>query len=358
MPFADHLPHPRDLVRFGPPAASNAVALRAGVSVAVPLATLMLTGHLEWAAYAAFGAFTALYGRIEGYRRRLPTQLAAAAVLVAATGGGALLAATSPSNAAGTWPIVLAAAATAVVASLIGDAAGWHPVGPLFAVFAIATCAAIPTDSGGVVASFVVSAATAAFAVGVGALGALSRRRRAVHHPARLPFGARRVVDDPQVLRHAVRYGLAALVAGSVANVIGIGHPGWAMVAAIASLVGPDTPGRVLRGLHRVAGTAVGLVIAAALLSLHLDGWAVVATVVVLQTVTELFVGRNYGFAMIFITPMALLMTTMVTVTPTDVLVRDRGVETFVGAVVGVGLAFLATEHRAAVRTARSTLEA
>lgn len=358
MPFAHHLPHHHDLVRFGPHAASHGVAVRAGVSVAVPLVTLMLTGHLEWAAYAAFGAFTALYGRIEGWRRRLPTQIAAAAVLVAATGGGALLAASAPSNAAGSWPVVIAAVVAAVVASLIGDAAGWHPVGPLFAVFAIATCAAIPTDAGDVVAAFVVSASAGAFAVAVGALGALSRRRRSIHHPARLPFGVRRVVDEPLVLRHALRYGLAALVAGSLANVLGIGHPGWAMVAAIAPLSGPDTPGRVLRGLHRVAGTAMGLVVAAGLLSLHLDGWEVVAVVVVLQTVTELFVGRNYGFAMIFITPMALLMTTMVTATPTFALVRDRGVETLVGAVVGVGMAFLASEHRAAVRAARSALEA
>ncbi|WP_158251222.1 hypothetical protein [Cryobacterium sp. Y11] len=41
--------------------------------MALPLTVLVLTGQLGWAAYAAFGAMTALFGRNEPYRVRLRT---------------------------------------------------------------------------------------------------------------------------------------------------------------------------------------------------------------------------------------------------------------------------------------------
>ncbi|WP_233205988.1 hypothetical protein [Cryobacterium sp. Y82] len=49
------------------------VAARAAVAIALPLTVLVLTGQLDWAAYAAFGGMTALLGRNEPYRVRLRT---------------------------------------------------------------------------------------------------------------------------------------------------------------------------------------------------------------------------------------------------------------------------------------------
>jgi len=96
VPLVAHLPRPRDLVRFGPHNDSHRVALRAGVSVGLPLVLLTATGHRSWLAYAAFGAFTSLYGRGEGYRRRMHTQLAAALTLVLAVGFGTAVSAVVP----------------------------------------------------------------------------------------------------------------------------------------------------------------------------------------------------------------------------------------------------------------------
>lgn len=54
----------RELVRVNPSRGpAHLVALRAGISVLVPLTVVVLLGRLDWAAYAAFGAFTSLYGR-------------------------------------------------------------------------------------------------------------------------------------------------------------------------------------------------------------------------------------------------------------------------------------------------------
>jgi uncharacterized membrane protein YccC len=93
-------------------------------------------------------------------------------------------------------------------------------------------------------------------------------------------------------------------------------------------------------------------VVAEALFALHPAGWELVVVVVVLQTVAELFVVRNYGFAMIFVTPLALLMNLLVGTARTDVLLRDRALETLIGAVVGIVVALLSTRRAVAVARA------
>ena len=62
-----------------------------------------------------------------------------------------------------------------------------------------------------------------------------------------------------------------------------------------------------------------------------------------------MFVARNYGFAMIFVTPLALMMSTLVAPVPIGPLLRDRAIETLVGAAIGLALTLASREHRADV---------
>lgn len=353
MSIAAHLPRAHDLVRFGPHNDSHAVAARAGISVAAPLLTLTATGHAGWAVYAAFGAFVSLYGRMHGHRHRLHTQLAASAVLVAAVTLGAAIATVPATGTLRAGVLVLGCAAMATAASAVGDLTRWHPVGPLFAVFAVATCAETHGSGRDTLTACAVAAASAMFATAIGQAGRLSRRRR-TRPRALAQVGGLTVLREATVLRHALRYGGAVVVAGALATSVGIGHPGWAMVAAVVPLSVPDTPTRLLRAAHRVVGTLLGVVVAAALLHLRLDGWELIALIVALQVVTELFVGRNYGFAMLFITPMALLMSTVAGPVDVGPLLRDRAVQTVIGAAVGITIALLSSEHRASVLAARA----
>jgi hypothetical protein len=57
--------------------------------------------------------------------------------------------------------------------------------------------------------------------------------------------------------------------------------------------------------------------------------------VAVLGIVTELVVARNYGLALLFITPMAMLMGQLADPRPIGPLLFDRGVETVIGASIG-----------------------
>jgi uncharacterized membrane protein YccC len=108
------------------------------------------------------------------------------------------------------------------------------------------------------------------------------------------------------------------------------------MVSAAVPLAARDLVPQVVRGVHRVVGTLVGLGVAALLFAVDPTGLVLIAVIVALQAGAELLVGRNYALALVAITPLALLMVHLVAPVPSSVLLRDRGVETVLG--VGVGL--------------------
>jgi hypothetical protein len=306
------------------------VALRAGLSVAVPLMTVVLIDRTSWAVYAAFGAFASLYGRNHVHLPRAVMQTTAGLSLVTAVVLGAVLATSD----AGPWSLVVLGAAVAGAGSILSTVLDWHPSGPLFMIFAFGTVSATSGEWADVPIALAVTAASALFAVVVGNIGAVARRGAGSAPPRlRSPW-----TIDP------LRYMVAVGVAGTLGTAAGIGHPWWAMVAAAAPLSVRGRDHQALRAAHRIAGTTVGLLTAAPLLLLDLDPVPLVLVVVALQIVTELCVGRNYGLALLFITPMALLMGQLGTSQSARDLLLDRGVETVIGALVAIAL--LVVEHR------------
>lgn len=322
-----------DLLRFGPHAGAHRVAVRAGISVLVPLLVLWATGHSHWSIYAAFGAFTSLYGRTSVHLSRFQMQSTVATLLVFSCAAGVLVGA-SPERA---WLAVPLCAVLAVFGSIVSDAQDWHPPGPLFLIFAFAACASIPSVpvQAGLAAG--VSAGSAIFAIVVGNIGALwrVRRRRAP------PTAARPTHFAAAAKRHALRCGGGVLIAGLVTTALGIGHPYWAMVSALVPMAARTFRVQLVRGLHRVIGTGLGLLTTAALLALDPRGLALVLIIAGLQVAAEMLVGRNYAVALVVITPLALLMVHMMAPTPAGVLLFDRGVETVIGVVTGVLVGYL-----------------
>jgi uncharacterized membrane protein YccC len=185
----------------------------------------------------------------------------------------------------------------------------------------------------------VVSASAALFAVLVGGAGSVWRTHRRPETVTRTRLRRGSYVDV--ALRHVLRCSLGCLLAGAMATGAGVGHPYWAMVSAVVPLAARDYAGQLDRGVHRVVGTAAGLLLAALLLAVDLPGLAVIAVIVVLQAGAELWVGRNYAIALVFVTPLALLMVHLVAPTPASVLLVDRGVETVIGVAVGLLLGYL-----------------
>ena len=127
----------QQLIRVAPAAGAHRVAVRAGISIALPLAVLWLTGHIAWSMYATFGAFASLYGRDAAYGARLRMQLQAGAVLVLGVTAGTATACLADRR----WLAVPVVAACAFLGSLLADRLRWHPAGPLFVVFGAAALA-------------------------------------------------------------------------------------------------------------------------------------------------------------------------------------------------------------------------
>jgi len=239
---------------------------------------------------------------------------------------------------AGPWSLVAATVVITAVGSVVSTVFDWHPSGPLFLIFGLGTVASGAGHWSEVPVALVVSTASALLAIVIGNVGAVVGRVARPTRPGLRPVSA----------LGPLRYVLAVGAAGAIATVMGIGHPWWAMVAAAAPLSVSGRTHQALRAGHRIAGTLLGLVTSVPLLLLELDPVPLVLAVVVLQVVTELLVGRNYGFALLVITPMALLMGQLGSTQSATELLFDRGVETVIGAVVAIVL--LAAENRRAHR--------
>jgi hypothetical protein len=313
----------RNLLHVRQERGAHRVALRAGVSVLVPLLAVLALGHPGWALYAVFGAFTSLYGRNHVHLSRAAMQASAGAALTGSVVLGVLVGALEFRA----WAAVPVAALVAALGAVLAAAQDWHPPGPLFLVFGFGAAASAPHTLADVPVAAVTAGLSALFALLVGNVGGFLRRQDS--RPARL---AHVRSWEP------ARYALAVALAGGVATTVGIGHPYWAMVAAVAPLSAQGRTAQLVRAGHRVLGTLLGLLTSAVLLAPGFSAVTTVLVVAVLQIVTELLVGRNYGLALLFITPTALLMGQLAEARPVGSLLFDRGVETVIGAGIGVAV--------------------
>jgi hypothetical protein len=327
------------LHRLEPANNDHLAAARVAVSVAVPSLLLLLLGRADLIIYAVFGALTGMYGRSEPHQLRLRHQSQAAVVLVGGVAVGVFLSV----NHLHSWWLVCVEAVLAGVGSVYSDRVKLKPNGPFFGILALGACASVPMAVPWYIA-LLIAAGAAAFSLAVG-FGGWFRGRSWQRGAAR----------DVVVLRgaagrsagvHAARYVLAVGLAGSIGVLSGSGHPHWAMAAAAVPLAGADFPSRVRRGIHRIVGTFLGLAVTAVVLVP--EPWALAplfeahqvvvlgVLVIIFQFTTELFMTRHYGLAMVSFTPVILLMTQLAAPTDPAVLILERGVETLVGAVVGI----------------------
>lgn len=320
------------------------VGARASVSVLVPLLVLLSADRLDLAAYAAFGAFAALYGRGDVYAVRVRSMSIAAIGLLLAVGGGVSLAGgPAPVGAVAVGFAVLMAAAV-IAASRFGLA----PPAPIFFAFAFLVCSLTPAPPEGAILALGVTASSCVFAVSVALSGWLLRRSPRVAKAARLEPLARRAQSHPGAWRERgvilviVQILVGSAVAAGIAAATGQGHAYWAVVSVVATVPSPHTPHTAARAVHRTLGTLVGVGVTALILLADPPAIVLVLLVALFQFVAEILVVRHYGAALVAITPLALLMVHLSAPTAPPVLLQDRVVETALGAAVAVLLVLLA----------------
>ncbi|MBF0581101.1 MULTISPECIES: FUSC family protein [Corynebacterium] len=323
----------RELFGLAPANRDHIPAFRIAFGVAIPLLILLATHRLDLAIYATFGAFTGIYARHESPQARFFKQSLAGALLTMCVTVGATLS----WFAAGPWIVMLV---TSVLSSFTAMMAARFALVPPGSVFFIFATAAVGSVHGGVHPglAFLIAAASAAFCVVLG-LGAhlIGEGRGIPELPTPAPLSTK------EIRSHGLRFLIAPLIAGtigilSVQGIPGLSHSYWAMVAAVAPITPPRHRDRFVRSLHRIFGSFGGVMLAGFLLSFPIDPWQFVVWIIILQFLGELYIARNYALALLFITPVALMMTQIAA--PVDVpdLLLARFVETVIGATVAIGV--------------------
>jgi uncharacterized membrane protein YccC len=87
-------------------------------------------------------------------------------------------------------------------------------------------------------------------------------------------------------------------------------------------------------------------VVLAGILVLSLEPWQTVLVMALCQFGAEMFIIRQYLLAQLFVTPLALISTLLVVPASPTVLLRDRIIETLIGAAVGVSVVLAPTLWR------------
>ncbi|MET8971472.1 FUSC family protein [Streptomyces hydrogenans] len=167
------------------------------------------------------------------------------------------------------------------------------------------------------------------------------------------PHGARPLA--PALFVPALRMVLGTGLAGAVALGLGLGHGYWAALSAAAVLHSVDVRTATRRAVQRTLGTAAGLVLAVAVLGLRPGPLALAGTVVALELLLEYAVARNYGLGVVFLTPLALLLTELAA--PAEragALVLDRAAGSLLGILLALLCALAVVHDRAAVRARRA----
>ncbi len=141
------------------------------------------------------------------------------------------------------------------------------------------------------------------------------------------------------------RMAVAAGVAGVVSEMLGLGHPYWAILtAAIVVNQWIDRRAATRRGLQRAAGTLLGVGVALAVALLHPTPWMTVALVILCMIGQYIVFTLNYALALVLITPMALLAVEASGVgSSLAVLAGDRLADTVVGSAAAIAVTWAAS---------------
>lgn len=329
--------------------ASVAVPIRVGIAVGAMLVIGGLTGQRDVAGFAALGALVSAFCRPDAYPVRAQ-RLAALGIGVMAS--VALGSAVGIAEAPVGVEIIVISLLGGVAALLVGML---HIVGPgaVIFVFAATGAAGFATDTADLTRA--VLAASIGAACGVIAslapwIGGAVRRRllpRGRHHTTPQQVVAHASVWQDlrrrprrDLVVNSLRIAVAAALSAVVASAIGLSHPMWAAMGAIAAMQGATYHVTVQRGAQRLLGNITGGLIAAGLLALGLNYWGAVVAIVICQTAAEIMSTANYAITSTAVTPMALLLTALgAGLSPSAAM--DRVGDTLIGVVVGIVVAVI-----------------
>lgn len=106
----------------------------------------------------------------------------------------------------------------------------------------------------------------------------------------------------------ALRFGVITTFAALVAYSFDFTRSYWIPLSCVAVMSGATMVATYYRAIQRSIGTIIGIMIASSILYFQPSGYALVLIIFAFTFMTEFCIVKNYGLAVIFITPNALLL--------------------------------------------------
>jgi uncharacterized membrane protein YccC len=157
------------------------------------------------------------------------------------------------------------------------------------------------------------------------------------HRPRALASLRRALRPSSLVVPTAARNGVAAAAGVLLGLAIGVERGAWVGLTAVAVLQASNVRLTARRTAHRMLGTGVGVVAAAAILAFHPAVAVVIVVMALCQTIGQAFIKVAYGAAVAFVTPIALLVFDLGQPgAPVGSLLGARLLDTALGCVVGL----------------------
>ncbi|MGE4430608.1 MAG: FUSC family protein [Sphingobium sp.] len=314
------------------------IALLAGVQaaltglIALPLIHISPWSHLI--GFASLGMLVALFGRFAPEARRSGIVQRCAFWQVFA------VFAMSTAVWLGAPPIlqILLLALGCGLFFFVSTAGGFGPPGALIFVFAASASMGTAISFHQVMERTAATAIVAALAWAVCMATESYRRNPGSASP--LPSEPDRPISHRLIATARIMVGSA--LSAVAAHALGVAHPGWAAMGAVAVMQGAHLHITMNRALQRMAGTILGALLVGLVLLQSPSPWSVILILTILTIATEVIIGINYGLAQILVTPMALLMTYLASPRTAGIaMVPERILDTLIGAGIGVILAIL-----------------
>jgi MFS family permease len=307
-------------------------AISTGLAMGLPIAILSAFGQPELGLIACTGGFAAMY---LSNRTRRERAMLLSFVVLGLVASSAIGVAVSGSVPLGLFTLF----ALTVVGSIVLLGIGAGPPGSMFFMLiagASIRLAAPPRLegvglNGGLVIGMVAVGAVISYAIVVIPLLHPSVRQDDFDaHRAREPLRFSLHGDARAIVINLV---VGSAIAVLISAPVGVQRTYWVLLTVIAILQnGRELRLTALRAIHRVLGTFVGLGLFALLLPLRLTGLLLALLLAILMFFVQLVVIRNYGLALVFITPLALLIASSGDPRDVGTITVTRVVDTLLGA--------------------------
>lgn len=153
----------------------------------------------------------------------------------------------------------------------------------------------------------------------------------------------------------ALRFGVITTLAALLAYNFDFTRSYWIPLSCVAVMSGTSMIATFHRAIQRSIGTVIGILIASAILYFQPSGYIFVLLIFIFTASIELFIVKNYGLAVIFITPLALLLVNAITNSEFAFFhfSSARIIDTLIGSAMGLFGVILMGKRSASVRIPR-----